>query len=680
MKFGADLRRMRFDQTLFFDVNGEYNYFGGGANDPATSDANLFPNYLLGLPDFYLQGSAQASRYRTNSIYLFAQDSWKLKPNLTINYGLRYEINTPFKDLNKRVQAFRPGQATTEYPCTLTDPNQIANYGGTDCNPGGPGQAIFPLGLVVPGDRGVPPGMSSTVYTAFAPRIGVAWSPDWKDNWFTGGSGKTSIRAGFGIFYNPIEQLVLEQLGAQPPFGGSSLISLDYLQAPFASQSCTAPCTVGNNSGVSPNPFNGFLTPTPGTETDWSKFRPILLFGNVPKHQNAQYTMQYNFNIQRELRRDLALQIGYVGSQGRHLLATRDLNFGNAQTCLDLHETSVFSGDTSLDCGQFFADSSFFIPAGTTIAPQGLHLPYGSVDFIPGGVLANDINLVGLRKYSSPFCEPTTGVGCPVDGIPVFSSIFSQETGSNSAYNALQVQLEKRFSKGLQFLAAYTWSRSEDDASTFEQILNPICNSCNRSLSLFDTRHRFVLSYLWDIPVPHYQGAKGALLNGWAVSGITTFQSGFPIRILSADDQELMNSFDFELPGKPDQVARFRTGDPRNNNFCANGTGPGTGNPCISDLYAFDPNAFTSAAFGTLGTAKRSICCGAGIKNFDFSIQKTTRFKESQAVEFRAEFFNLFNTTQFLNPDGNITDGSDFGKVKRARSPRQIQFAIKYSF
>jgi hypothetical protein len=268
-----------------------------------------------------------------------------------------------------------------------------------------------------------------------------------------------------------------------------------------------------------------------------------------------------------------------------------------------------------------------------------------------------------------------------VDGVPVFSSIFSQETGSNSAYNALQVQLEKRFSKGLQFLGAYTWSRSEDDASTFEQILNPICNSCNRSLSLFDTRHRFVLSYLWDIPIPHYQGAKGAVLNGWSLSGITTLQSGFPIRILSADDQELMNSFDFELPGKPDQVARFRTGDPRNNNFCANGTGtdPVT-NPCVKDLYAFDPNAFTSAAFGTLGTAKRSICCGAGIKNFDFSIQKTTKIKENQAVEFRAEFFNIFNTTQFLNPDGNITDGADFGKVKRARAPRQIQFALKYSF
>jgi hypothetical protein len=369
--------------------------------------------------------------------------------------------------------------------------------------------------------------------------------------------------------------------------------------------------------------------------------------------------MQYNFNIQRELRRDLALQIGYVGSQGRHLLATRDLNFGNAQTCLDIIATL---GDDA--CGQFFADSSFLIPAGTTIAPQGLHLPYGSVDFIPGNtVLTNDVNLVGLRKYSSPFCEPTTGVGCPVDGVPVFSSIFSQETGSNSTYNALQVQLEKRFNKGLQFLAAYTLSRSEDDASTFEQILNPICNSCNRSLSLFDTRHRFVLSYLWNIPVPQYQGVKGTLLNGWAVSGITTLQSGFPIRILSADDQELMNSFDFELPGKPDQIAPFHTFDPRSH-----------------DGYAFDPNSFASAALGTLGTAKRSICCGAGIKNFDFSIQKTTRFKESQAIEFRAEFFNIFNTTQFLNPDGNITDGTDFGKVKRARSPRQIQFALKYSF
>ena len=172
-----------------------------------------------------------------------------------------------------------------------------------------------------------------------------------------------------------------------------------------------------------------------------------------------------------------------------------------------------------------------------------------------------------------------------------------------------------------------------------------------------------MISYLWDLPVPKYDGTRGKLLNGWAVSGITSFQTGFPIRIESFDDQELEFSFDFELPGKPDLIAPFHTQDPRNHNG-----------------YFFDPASFASAALGTLGTSPRTICCGPGIDNFDFSLQKVTPIGENKRVEFRAEFFNLFNHTQFLNPDGNISDGADFGRVKHTRPPRSIQFAVKFGF
>jgi hypothetical protein len=152
-------------------------------------------------------------------------------------------------------------------------------------------------------------------------------------------------------------------------------------------------------------------------------------------------------------------------------------------------------------------------------------------------------------------------------------------------------------------------------------------------------------------------------LDGWALSGITTYQSGFPIRILSSDDQELQFSFDFNLPGRPDLTGPFRTFDPRSNNN-----------------YAFDPAAFSTAAFGTGGTAPRTICCGGGVKDWDLALVKETKLGERVNMEFRTQFFNLFNTTQFLNPDGNISDGSDFGRVKRARTPRQVQFAVKFSF
>jgi Carboxypeptidase regulatory-like domain len=655
-KFGVDYRNQRFLQTLFFDVNGDFTYSGGGSNDPIALDANgnqnLFPNYLLGLPDSYLQGSAQTEDIRGNSIYLFAQDSWKIRPNLTLNYGLRWEFNQPIYDAGKRYQTFRPGQATTTYPCQLSAASQASlGYPDTDCNPGGSAAAVFPLGLVVPGDKGVPQGLTDSYYKSFAPRIGVAWDP-WKN-------GKTTIRGGFGLFYNPIEQLVLEQFQGEPPFGGSSLLSEGLFNTPFISQD-------GNQS---PNPFNGILTPPAGQPIDWSSFRPILLFGELEPHLRAQYTSQYNLGIQREIGKDMVLSVGYVGSQGHRLLATKDLNFGNAQTCLDLQHISDLTADAGLACGPFFADSSFTIAANEIPAGVTLHLPYGSPGVVTGPN-PNPITLVGLRRFSSPSCDPYTGDGCPSDGVPVFSSIFAQDTIANSNYNSLQASLEKRFTHGLQFQLAYTYSKSIDDASSFENILKPICDRCNRSLSLFDARHRLVISYLWELPVPKYDGAKGKFLNGWAISGITSFQSGFPIRIQSSDDAELENSFDFELPGKPDLVAPFKTFDPRKNNN-----------------YYFDPNSFalpvqsdTSTPLQLLGNAPRTICCGPGIDNFDFSVQKILPVGENKHFEFRAEFFNTFNHTQFLNPDGNISDGADFGRIKRARDPRNIQFALKFAF
>jgi len=655
-KFGVDYRNQRFLQTLFFDVNGDFTYSGGGSNDPIALDANgnqnLFPNYLLGLPDSYLQGSAQTEDIRGNSVYLFAQDSWKIRPNLTLNYGLRWEFNQPIYDAGKRYQTFRPGQATTTYPCQLSAASQASlGYPDTDCNPGGSAAAVFPLGLVVPGDKGVPQGLTDSYYKSFAPRIGIAWDP-WKN-------GKTTIRGGFGLFYNPIEQLVLEQFQGEPPFGGSSLLSEGLFNTPFVSQD-------GNQS---PNPFNGILNPPAGQAIDWSSFRPILLFGELEPHLRAQYTSQYNLGIQREIGKDLVLSVGYVGSQGHRLLATKDLNFGNAQTCLDLQHISDLTGDGNLACGPFFADSAFTIAANEIPSGVTLHLPYGSPGLVTGPN-PNPITLVGLRRFSSPSCDPYTGNGCPSDGVPVFSSIFAQDTIANSNYNSLQASLEKRFTHGLQFQLAYTYSKSIDNASSFENILKPICDRCNRSLSLFDARHRLVISYLWELPVPKYDGAKGKILNGWAISGITSFQSGFPVRIQSTDDAELENSFDFELPGKPDLVAPFKTFDPRKNNN-----------------YYFDPNSFalpvqsdTSTPLQLLGNSPRTICCGPGIKNFDFSVQKILPVGENKHFEFRAEFFNTFNHTQFLNPDGNISDGADFGRIKRARDPRNIQFALKFAF
>jgi hypothetical protein len=684
LKFGVDFRIQKFLQTLYFDPQGWFSYSGGGPNDTGST----LENYLLGLPDSYVQGSTQTEDVRARALYLFAQDSWKIRPNLTMNYGLRWEYNQPMYDAGLRYQTFRPNQADTVFQCQLsTDSLNSLGYSNPNCaDPNSDSAAVFPLGLVIPGDKGVPKGLTSSYYHAFAPRIGFAWDPK-KD-------GKTTIRAGFGVFYNPVEQLVLEQFQGEPPFGGSSTIAEGLFTTPFVSQTQNP---VDGSLVISPNPFNGILNPPRGSGVDWSVFRPILLYGELQPNIRAQYTEQYNFGITREIAKDMVLSVGYVGSQGHRLLVTKDLNFGNPQTCLDLLAMSNTYGDSNLSCGPFYADSPFFIPPTEngvpTVAPAGgLHLPYGlnGPQVIPAGtqiqsVAPNGITLVGLRRYSSPRCDPLSGNGCPSDGIPLFSSIFSQDTQANSNYHSLQASLEKRLSRGLQFQLAYTFSKSIDTGSSFENTIKPTCDRCNRSLSLYDARHRFVISYLWELPVPKYAGAKGAALNGWAVSGITTFQTGFPVAIRSQADAELMYSFDFELPGKPNVIAPFHKLDPRKHND-----------------YAFDPNSFqlpdyTSASAtpqSLLGNAPRTICCGPGIGNFDFSVQKGFRIGETKRFEFRSEFFNIFNHAQFLNPDGTITDGNflsdgvtidptnpgDFGKVKHTRDPRNIQFALKFAF
>ena len=422
---------------------------------------------------------------------------------------------------------------------------------------------------------------------------------------------------------------------------------------------------------------------------DWAIFETILLFGDFQPKMRTQYSAQYNLTIQRELSRDTKLEVGYVGSQGHRLLATHDVNYANPQTCLDIvalashNSADVSSYGSPSSCGQFAEDNQYSVTLDPTAASDPnnpisiFHMPNGSTMPLNGKTL----NLVGLRPYSSPQCNPVTSVGCPLDQVPVFSSIFAQDTIANSAYNSFQASLERRFAHGLQFTAAYTFSRSIDEASSFEGILNPLPGAHNRSLSLFDARHRFVLSYYWELPAPKYSGFAGRVFDGWAFSGITTYQTGFPIRITSSADNELMNSFDFELPGEPDQLAPFTHQSPQKNGnyyfnpqlFTENSTDP----TCGGSPY---PGCYDPSLFGRVGSAPRTICCGPGISETDFAVIKNIPVNERTHFEFRGEIFNIFNHTQFYNPDGNTSDGSQFGQVTQVKDPRLVQFALKFYF
>jgi hypothetical protein len=692
-KFGLDVRRQRFDQYYYFDLNGEFTFDNSGPNAIIPADGDAYAEYLLGLADAYTQGSGQREDVRAFAAYPFAQDSWKIKPNLTLNYGLRWEYSPPLTDISGHVETFRPGQNSTVYPCGINMTGPGASYGYWTglgvTNPTCANTGSEPTGLVVPGDPGIPAGMTQTYYKSFAPRIGIAYSPNFSDGALGklfGNNGKTSIRAGWGIFYNPIEELVLAQFGAEPPFGGSSSLSDVFFNTPYVNQ----------GDFTAPNPFGGIITPTKGQPTDLSLFRPILLYGEFEPHLRSQYTTQYNLTIQRELSNSTMFQIGYVGSQGHRLLATHDINPSNPQTCVDMANISQYYAirrpspanlalAADYDCGPTVEDSDWVLPANSIPPGYTLHMPYGSVaQYGPGNPA---LNLVGLRPYSSPNCNPvstafTAGTGCPVDGVPVFTDVFAEDTIANSNYNALEAMLQKRFSHGLQFQAAYTFSKSIDDGSTFEETLDPFNFRASRALSLFNSKQRFVVSYDWELPIRRYSGVTGKVLDDWEVSGITQFQSGFPIRLNTEDDTELINSLFFLGTEAPSLVAPFRKLDPRTTYTNLGLTTSG---------YWFNPNDFATAAtpngdpvppLGSFNNGtQRTICCGPGLIDWDFSVHKKIALSETKYFQLRAEIFNVFNHTNYSNPDGGFSDGpTSFGKIATAGDPRLLQFALKFFF
>jgi len=660
-KFGVDVRRARFDQFYYYNVNGEYTFNNSGPNAIIPGDGDQYAEFLLGLADSYSQGSGQREDVRSTAVYPFAQDSWKIRPNLTLNYGLRWEFTPPPTDISGHVETFRPGQNSTVYPCGITT---SASYwqGLGVANPTCANTGTEPTGLVVPGDPGVPAGMTSTYYKAFAPRVGLAYSPNFSSGALGklfGSNGKTSIRTGWGLFYNPIEELVLAQFGAEPPFGGSSYFSDTFFNTPFVNQ----------GDFTSPNPFNGVITPTKGAATDLSLFRPILLYGEFQPHLRSQYTSQYNLTIQRELTNSTMFQIGYVGSEGHRLLASHDINPSTPQTCLDIiniaaaNAAAVTSYGAQATCGPTVEDSQWSVTV-----PQGyvFHLPNGTT--VTGASGGTPVQVVGLRPYSSPNCVtngPNIGTGCPVDGVPVFSSVFAEDTIANSSYNALEMMLQKRFSHGLQFQAAYTFSKSLDDGSTFEETLNPFNFGASRALSIFNSKQRFVVSYDWELPTTRYHGFAGRVLNDWEVSGITQFQSGFPIRLNTEDDNELINSDFFLGTEAPSLNGPLQILNPKKNGG-----------------FYLNYNQFSDPPLGQFNNGtQRTICCGPGLADWDFSVHKKIAFSENRYFQFRAEIFNVFNRTNFSNPDGGYSDGpTGFGKITSAGDPRLLQFALKYFF
>jgi hypothetical protein len=585
LKFGGEARQIQVSEYNISTPNGNFAFNG-------TETGNGFADYLLGAPNSFAQQSYSTFFTRANYGGLFIQDSFRARPNLTINAGLRYELIQPFYEIQNRLNAIVWGLQSTVYPGA-------------------------PTGWVFPGDAGLPNTISKTPHDNFSPRLGFNWSPPAAEGLLgklTGGPGKTSIRAGTGIYYTAIEDQPAFYTIGDAPFGLYYQSPTQvYFNSPYEDR----------RHGNDPGQHFPFIPPTPGSPVDWSKYLPIGGSPGVDPNNTTPYVIQFNLNIQRELPGAAIMSAGYVGTRGHHLLAQVESNPGIASRCLQI----AAELPTGQGCGPYGEDQIYALPDG------------GSAD-------GTRIHSVTSGRFLS-------------QGLLDFSSNAYNTTIVNSDYNALQLSLAKHIGFS-QFLASYTWSKSIDNGSGDTDAINPFYPRRSRALSAFDLGHNFVVSY--GLELPKLQGQRALVrkpLGGWELTGITRFTTGLPVTISENVDQSLSGLSD--TPNWDGQT--IAKSNPRSS----------------SARTYFNSDQFSLQALGTFGSSSRRFFHGPGLDNWDMALRKSTQINDRYALEFRAEFFNVFNHTQFNNPDGNQS-AADFGEVSTARDPRIGQVALRFTF
>jgi hypothetical protein len=552
---------------------------GGPSFSFANQNANAtnswsFGDYLLGNVFNYNQGSRDIVpdlHYVNSEAYV--QDDWKIIPKLTINLGLRWSAFPSPSDVKDTLNNFSP-LIYSASKAPVVDPATGQFVAGQNLN-GHPlipatyaNGIIFPTGSACSSAQAISPQVTCSPYgskinpdknTNFGPRIGFAYNPD--------GRGVTSIRGGFGIFYDRLLNGIWEQNAFQdPPLLQTTTINNTSFDAPSGA----------NVVSYGPNGLTVTGTPT---------FR-------VPNYAN------YSLSVQRQLLPTTTLEVAYVGNTARHLLGEFDMN------------QPTMSART--------------------------------------GRPTAEINAV--RPYLG------------------YAQIHARAPLFTNNYNALQISLSHRSSKGLTLGAAYTWSKdlttnSNDRGSS---ATNSYDFKRDYGPSSTNTPQMLVANYVYDLPFhKQQQGLKGHVLGGWEASGITTFISGTSFSVTQPTDPfagTYPNGLGMVINGttsiRPDQVAPIHKTKTLN--------------------QWFSTTSFASAAghFGTLGS---NALLGPGVQTWDLAAIKNTNIGEHVRFQLRGEFFNAFNHTNFENVDHVITD-SNFGQVTSSHVPRRIQIGAKLNF
>jgi hypothetical protein len=615
LRIGGEFRAMEW--------SGRGNFFYG------EIDFSTFADFLTGSSVYStLSSGISSTRMRSTDYHVFVQDDWRVTPRLTLNLGLRYELDLPPYDTNGRYSSFEPA---------LYRPRLET----ADGLPVGP-----PIGGIVQAGNPTPsydlpdvPNVGKRLVKSLdpnnlGPRFGFAWSPL--------NSARLAIRGGYGVFY------------ARPAFVS---LGLSFFMPPFFF-----------DSGAENQPFeNPFPNALP--EDRFPVLQPgIALTGTIlDRNVRTPYFQQFNASVQYELAKDVSLQVAYVGTRGLKLF--RQVAFNQARIA---------------------------------------SVRYPIVNEVTGELIT--VNSDQNASLRAPFQGVVTGPGFPT---------FNQ-SDAQSTYHSLQATLNRHFSHGLQCLVTYTFSKSMDNTSntgggafadgtvdtsggndTGNAIGNQLDNRSNRGLSDFDRTHRFVASAIWNMPTPGFISHSKTgrrLLGNWQASGIVIAMSGLPVDIFDPNG----GSF-YGLTGARPNWAPGATRETATNNiptgyyFNPFAFVPATVQPGQPIPSAEDPTAIAADSGTDMGNVGRNVLRGPGQNNVDFSLLKRFPIHESKNVEFRADFFNLFNHPNRDNPisdisivaatgsidpsTGRILNPGYFGKIVGfSSSPRIIQFCLKFNF
>jgi len=595
-----------------------------------------FNSFLVGnvrsstIGDGIARGNWRAFDYN-----FFAQDDWRVSSRLTLNFGVRYELDLPVYDSRGRLVTFDPA---------LYRPRMEVNAAGAPIGP--PVGGFVQAGNVISELRlaDLPQGESSLLHSispqSWAPRFGF------------GGllSKRIVVRGGYGLFHS------------RPTFQypSASVTLPPYYVLGIRNSSPTALIPFGNPF-LSIPPATQFPTFVPGVALAGAAFDRDLL---VP------YFHQFNLTTQYQLSANWMVEGGYVGSRGRRLFRQVAIN----QALLATSQAPITNAVT------------------------------GAV-------------ITGNTESNAPLRAPFQGVS--ING---FSRL---ESKGESSYDSLQVSVVRRFTQNLQLLGAYTFAKSVDDASGLgggagvSGLPNPtqlgdsstvlgdqLRRRANRGVSDFNRTHRLVVSYVWDLPVPGFARPSTIarhMLSGWSTSGILAVMSGLPVDIVDTGSGSLYGLARGSNPlARPNLAVGFTCQAAREN---------------VPAGYFFNPFAFASPvvlagqlipsssgtaiadANGTdIGNVPRNCLTGPRQANVDVAAIKSFHFRESGRVEFRAEFFNLFNHTNLANPisnlnavsssggsidpnTGRVVQPGNFGQIiSSSANPRLVQLAVRISF